>query len=92
MSSLYVHMIEKLFVFLTKAQTAQPTAEGVTLVTNMVINMFVPAGVTIAKLFVTSLKRSDRPRALDHSGPLDVGLDSFPIRRFPMFDFGWKTT
>lgn len=30
---------------------------GVTLVTNMVINMFVPASVTIAKLFVTSLKR-----------------------------------
>lgn len=32
---------------------------GVTLVTNMVINMFVPASVTIAKLFVTSLKRFD---------------------------------
>ena len=42
--------------------------------TNMVINMFVPASVTIAKLFVTSLKRSgsqnlsDWPRALDIAG------------------------
>ena len=43
----------------------QLRSEGVTLVTNMVINMFVPASVTIAKLFVTSLKRSDWPRALD---------------------------
>ena len=40
-------------------QLLQLWSEGVTLVTNMVINMFVPASVTIAKLFVTSLKRSD---------------------------------
>ena len=30
---------------------------GVTLVTNMVINAFVPASVTIAKMFVTSFMR-----------------------------------